>query len=112
MHLTETKPETKPYRIGWWTHAWWPTWTLLRCLVTGRQADGQRAPRRAFAEVLGRRLGSFRRPHRPWQSEAPTWCRTARRGFTATGAQRKMERDVLAYLGTGQPSRWQRRRAA
>lgn len=86
--------EMEPYRIGWWVHPWWPTARLVKCLVRGRQPDGQRVARHWFLDVIIDRLKLIRRPHRPWQSEAPAFNRHARRAFTAAGAERKMLEDV------------------
>lgn len=103
---------TRPYRIGWWTHAWWPTQRLVAGLLTGKQsapsADGRRhrIGRRRFAEPLLRRLRSIRCPHRPWQAESDAlWF--ARRSFTAAGAERKVLADVAHHERHGLPSPYQ-----
>jgi hypothetical protein len=110
------------YRIGWWTHRWWPTAGLLRCLVTGRQlsprADNgsRQVPRRAVTRTIVRRLRLIRRPHRPWQAEAEGELRFCRRALTAAGAEAKMRHDLAHTAGllTGYPidSPWQLRRLA
>lgn len=104
--------ETRPYRIGWWTHPWWPRKVILRCFVTGRQPDGKRVRRRGYLADMARNLKLVRRPHRPWQSEAPSLWLFARRAFTAEGARRKMVRDYDYAVLHGRPSpyqRWRRR---
>ena len=109
---------TTPYRIGWWTHKWWPSKPLLIGLLTGNQPspradNGSRfVGRRKFIEPIWRRLTKLRRPHRPWQAEAPGehGCRFARRALTAKGAERKMIRDLDHLWLMAEPSPWQRRK--
>lgn len=104
-----------PYRIGWWTHQWWPRKVMLVCFLIGKQpqpsaATGSRKAHRSYyAKHMLRRLRMIRRPHRPWQAEADV-CRFARRAFTADGAVRKMTRDVEHLLATGRQSWHQRRK--
>lgn len=91
--VTCNDPPTAAYRIGWWTHKWWPTWQLLRGLATGRQPGGERVKRKNYGAVLWRRAKQFRRPHRPWQAEismAGCSC-NARRAFTADGAAKRVK---------------------
>jgi hypothetical protein len=112
----------KPYRIGWWTHRWWPDKGLLMCIATGNQLspradNGDRhVGRRPFFEVAVRRLRLIRRPHRPWQAEADGTPMFARRAFTPAGAAAKMQHDIDHTTGvvTGHPidSPWQLRRLA
>lgn len=109
--MTHTAPElvSDAYRIGWWTHRWWPRLVLLRCLVTARQPDGRPATRRYYLGVILRDLRRLKRPHRPWQCEAEGPATLfARRSFTPRGAVRSMTRDVEHYLRTGEASRYQR----
>lgn len=107
--------ESGAYRIGWWTHQWWPRKVMLVCLLTGKQprpsaATGSRKAHRSYyVKHILRRLRMIRRPHRPWQAEADV-CRFARRAFTAKGAARKMARDVEHLEREGRQSRFQRRR--
>jgi hypothetical protein len=75
----ETSDPLKPYRIGW------------------KVARLNRRPWHIW--------------HRPWQSEASDNYISqpfARRAFTATGARRKMLRDVQHHQHTGERSRYQR----
>jgi hypothetical protein len=89
-------PPTHAYRIGWWTHKWWPTRHLLRPAILGRVvlADGSiRARRKPYWQALWRRIRLIRRPHRPWQAEVVTAdcsC-NARRAFTADGATKRVQ---------------------
>lgn len=114
-----TKDSVPPaYRIGWWTHSWWPTWALVSGLVSGNLPStrvgggGRFVGRRQFLATITRRVRLLRRPHRPWQAEAEgVAVRFARRALTATGAERKILRDVEHLLMTGSPSFWQRRRS-
>lgn len=105
------------YRIGWWTHAWWPTRPLLVGLLTGNQlsprADNGRrfVGRRSFVRPVLSRLWKIRRPHRPWQAEASDVSRFCRRALTAAGAERKMRADAAHVLLHGVPAPWQQRRA-
>lgn len=48
-----------------------------------------------------------------WQSEHPEFCRFARRGFTPSMAQRRMERDARIEQAGGRSlyQRWRRWRA-
>lgn len=117
MRLINPGRVTAPYRIGWWTHAWWPTRPLLIGLLTGNQpspraGNGQRfVGRRWFVKPIMSRLRKIRRPHRPWQSEAPTQAtQFARRALTAAGAERKMLTDVEHAALHGEPSPYQARR--
>lgn len=121
--------ELRPYRIGWWTHRWWPRMAMLRCLWRGRDPQDRPARRvyyvrtiwEEFAKKFPGRVvvpGRFARrnwPHRPWQCEAEG-CQFARRAFTKEGAARKMLRDLEHAEGlvTGHPidSPWQLRRRA
>lgn len=112
QHLNTRLSASEPYRIGWWTHRWWPTTLMLRCLVRGRDPQGRRTRRWYYVTTIARRLRMLQRPHRPWQSEAPLHCEFARRGITAASAQRKMQRDVDQYLLHDEPSPWQQRKAA
>jgi hypothetical protein len=103
---------TRPYRIGWWTHAWWPSKHLLVGLATGnqpsRRADnGSRyVGRHRFVDPLLRRLRLLRRPHRPWQAESGEgWF--CRRAFTPTGAERKIVRDMEHFRRYGVMSPYQ-----
>lgn len=102
MNHTRT---TAPYRIGWWTHRWWPTRAILVGAVTGNQPspradNGSRfVGRRVYWRLIVRDLGYIRRPHRPWQSEALGGF-NARRGFTAAGAERKMLADVARQVAS------------
>jgi hypothetical protein len=102
------------YRIGWWTHRWWPTRRLLRALVTGKQSAG-RVDRFRLLKLMVRNLRLIRRPHRPWQAEAEG-LQFARRAFTAEGAKRKIRYDLHLSTGwvTGHPidAAWQLRRLA
>lgn len=118
--------DTQPYRIGWWTHAWWPTRALLGGLITGRHlvvrvgaeaATGGRpyVGRGRFLKAIRRRLRLIRRPHRPWQAEsdrADLGLMFARRAFTAAGAERKIVADVHHVVVTGLPSPYQYLRLA
>jgi len=112
-----TETNVDAYRIGWWTHAWWPTRALLVGLLTGKQPspradNGSRyVGRRAFVAPIIRRLRKLGRPHRPWQAEPESlaWHVFCRRALTARGAERKMRADVAHYQEYGEPSRWQRR---
>lgn len=87
------------YRIGWWTHKWWPRKTLLWCLLIGKQplpaaATGSRkASRWYYVKTIARRLKMIRRPHRPWQAEitVPGCSCNARRAFTADGAVKRVQ---------------------
>jgi hypothetical protein len=98
------------YRIGWWTHRWWPRMVILRCLLTARQPDGRPATRRYYLGVVLRDLRRLKRPHRPWQAEDESGQhRFARRAFTSEGAVRLMARDVAFYERTGRKSLYQRR---
>jgi len=108
---------TRPYRIGYWTHRWWPSRAQVAGLLTGNQpsprADNgsRRVGRAGYAKDTLRKLTLIRRPHRPWQAEsAGTWF--ARRAFTASKAEGKILADEFHYLCYGQPSPWQRRRLA
>jgi hypothetical protein len=89
------------YRIGFWTHHWWPRKQILICLLTGKQPspradNGKRfVGRRPYVRVILRDLKLIRRPHRPWQAEYEN-CRWCPRAWTSEGARRKAERD-LAY---------------
>lgn len=110
--MAEQDRVTRPYRIGWWTHAWWPRRELLKGLVTGNQptprADGGRrfVGRRRFVKPIVDRLRRIRRPHRPWQAESDEgWI--ARRAFTPAGAERKILRDVEHYHRYGIASPYQ-----
>jgi hypothetical protein len=101
-------PPTHAYRIGWWTHKWWPRKALLWCLLIGKQptpaaATGSRkASRWYYVRTIARRLKMIRRPHRPWQAEiAVRDCScNARRAFTATGAARRVKRLHARRMGT------------
>ena len=82
------------YRIGWWTHRWWPTRHILRGLLTGHQPTPRAdngdtfVGRRKYLPDLWHRLTLIRRPHRPWQAE---WdgCQRAPRAWTRNGALAK-----------------------
>lgn len=109
----------RAYRIGWWTHRWWPTRALVVGLITGNQLsrrgdNGSRfVGRRKFVKRIASRARRLRRPHRPWQAEATDdGVRFARRSFTAAGAERRIRGDVAHQLRRGEPSPWQRRRTA
>ncbi len=106
------------YRIGWWTHNWWPTKALLVGLVTGRQPsrradNGSRfVGRRYFIAPILSRLKRIGRPHLPWQAE-PTddpgqWFR-CRRGLTRESAKQLMLDDLIHVLQHGARSPWQQR---
>lgn len=107
---------TKPYRIGWWTHRWWPTRPLLAGLLTGNQPsrradnDSRFVGRRKFIAPIVSRARKLRRPHRPWQAESDL-CRFARRGFTPAAAQRKIQADEAHMQRYAQPSAYQLYRA-
>ena len=106
------------YRIGWWTHRWWPRRALVVGLLTGQQASpradngsrfvGRRVIARELRRQIVRDLRMLRRPHRPWQAEASD-LRFARRAFTAPGAEHKIETDVEHQRRYGHPSPWQHR---
>lgn len=105
------------YRIGWWTHRWWPTMALLRGLLLGVNPSGRKARRRYYAGAIIRRLRLIRRPHRPWQAETNDGtCRFARRAFTRKAAALKVYDDWKHARGliTGHPidSPYQLRRTA
>lgn len=109
------------YRIGWWTHRWWPTRALVEGLLTGKQlsprADtgSRHVGRIVFLKTMVRHLRLVRRPHRPWQAEVEG-LQFARRAFTAAGAKRKIQydRDLASGWVTGHSidSPWQLRRTA
>lgn len=121
--------DLRAYRIGWWTHRWWPRKIMLRGLTLGHDPYDRKTPRIFYAKRIWiefarhcpwrlRSIGGFpsrNTPHRPWQCEADG-CRFARRAFTAESARRKMQRDVDHTTGavTGYPidSPWQLRRTA
>lgn len=113
---TLTTPTASPaYRIGWWTHQWWPSRVILRCLLTGKQpsprADNgtRKASRAYYVRLITSQMRRLKAPHRPWQSEAEgPATQFARRSFTAAGAQQAMQRDVDHWLRTGEASTWQR----
>lgn len=106
--------ETDAYRIGWWTHRWWPRSYNLYGLLTGCQrsprADNgsRRVGRAVWLRQIVNDLRLIRWPHRPWQAESEQ-CRFARRAFTASGARRKILRDEVAAQAGGL-SRHQSRR--
>lgn len=106
------------YRIGWWTHKWWPTQALILGLLTGnqpsRRADNGRrfVGRRRFIAPIVSRLRKIRRPHRPWQAEPvedPGFWFCCRRALTASGAERKMRADLRHAIEHAELSPWQRR---
>lgn len=109
-----TGDDLHAYRIGWWTHRWWPRWVMVKGALLGRQpspaANGSRkAPRAHYVRAMLRDLRKIRRPHRPWQAEYED-CRWAPRAFTADGVRRKAERDRAYQEATGQWSPWIQRR--
>ncbi|MDG4792116.1 hypothetical protein O7626_40590 [Micromonospora sp. WMMD1102] len=100
------------YRIGW-TRRFVPA-RLWLCFLRGRQPDGRRVSRSAYA----RRIWSYIRRwlvnpkdwlRQPWQAEAEGQ-RFARRGLTPAAAERKMRRDVEHEMLTGRRSLYQRYR--
>lgn len=107
--MSEKMENLHAYRIGLWTHRWWPRASLLRCLLRGAQPDGRRAPRVKYLHTIQRDLRLIRRPHRPWQAEYDSccWCP---RSWTKAGALRKAERDLAYQQATGQWSPWIRRK--
>lgn len=103
------------YRIGYWTHRWWPTRALLVGLLTGNQPspradNGSRfVGRRKYVPIIARQLTEIRRPHRPWQAEYDG-CRWAPRGWTKAGVLRKAERDRQHMRTTGEWAPWIQRK--
>jgi hypothetical protein len=108
-------PPTTAYRIGWWTHKWWPTRELLWRALTGRVTVDTihpvtvRSSRKAYRQALWRRVRLIRRPHRPWQAEmaVPGCSCNARRALTADGAVKRAKalhvRRMAAPLEPGTP---------
>jgi hypothetical protein len=104
----------EPYRIGWGSlsRLAGKYRKLIPMIIRGVQGDGRRVPRRRWLPMIRRDLKNIftSNPkslmHVPWQSEAEG-LRFARRGLTAAGARRRMERDVAHELATGQRSRYQ-----
>lgn len=103
------------YRIGYWTHRWWPLRAQLVGLITGNQQspradNGSRyVGRRVWVKPILRNLKRIRRPHRPWQAEYED-CRWCRRAWTKAGALRKAESDRRHMLATGEWSPWIQRK--
>ena len=97
------------YRIGWWTHRWWPSSWVLGCLFRGRQPNGRKVSRVRYLRTILRDLKRIRFPHRPWQSEYDD-CRWCRRGWTAEQVRRLATADLHYQQRTGQWSPWVSRR--
>lgn len=107
------------YRIGYWTHRWWPRAFTLRQVVTGEQQHfrdpihrtrkTRNSVRRDAVQRIVRDLGKIRRPHRPWQAEYED-CRWCPRAWTAEGARKRAARDLAYQQATGQWAPWIQRR--
>lgn len=107
------------YRIGFWTHRWWPRKASLYGLLTGSQIGfhGATPPpgwsrwriRKSHGRTILRNLKLIRRPHRPWQAEYDE-CRWCPRAWTAQGARRKAERDLAYQRVTGRWAPWIQRK--